>query len=262
LSQSLRVGVIGCGAIAQMMHLPTLAERPDLFTIAGLADIDRATLEGVVTRYHVERRTTDFRELLSDPHIDALLVLASGSHAKFVLPALDAGKHLFAEKPLGFSVAETEEIARAARRSGRILMVGYHKRFDPAYLRARDEVRQLNSLRFVDVTVLHPDEDAYRRHHALVPSRSQEAVAETVLDRLALEEAASAEMRPLLEAALGADAPPALRVALLVLLISLIHDVNALRGVLGEPKECCRHTRGGTGWRRRHSRGSPVTCAR
>src|SRR5262245_64748099 len=113
-----------------MMPLPTLAERPDLFTIAGLADIDRAVLDAVAARYHVERRTTDFTELISDPQVEALLILASGSHAKFVLPALDAGKHLFVEKPLGFSVAETEEIARAARRSGRILMVGYHKRFE------------------------------------------------------------------------------------------------------------------------------------
>ena len=172
VERPLRVAVIGCGAIAQMMHLPTLAERPDLFTITGLADIDRATLDAVATRYHVTRRATDFNELLSDPQADAVLVLASGGHRKFVLPALAAGKHVFVEKPLGFSVAETREIAAAARRSGRLLMVGYHKRFDPAYLRTVDEVRRLESLRFVDVTVLHPDEDAYRRHHALLPVRS------------------------------------------------------------------------------------------
>jgi predicted dehydrogenase len=231
------VAVIGCGAIAQMMHLPTLSERPDLFTITGLADIDRATLDAVGRRYHVTRRATDFHELLSDPQAEAILVLASGGHRKFVLPALAAGKHVFVEKPLGFSVAETEEIAAAARRSGRLLMVGYHKRFDPAYLRTVDEVRRLESLRFVDVTVLHPDEDAYRRHHALLPMRPPAAVTEEMLDRMALDESESQEMRPLLDATLGPDASAPLRVALLVLLTSLIHDVNALRGVLGEPEE-------------------------
>ena len=237
MTRPLRVAVVGCGAIAQMMHLPTLAERPDLFSISGLADIDRATLDAVADRYHVERRTTDFRELLADTHVEAVLVLASGSHAKFALPALEAGKHLFVEKPLGFSVAETEEIARAARRSGRLLMVGYHKRFDPAYVRARGEVERLKSLRFVDVTVLHPDEDAYRRHHALLPVRASTPLTEADMDRLAVKDASTAEVRPLLDATVGAAAPMPVRIALFVLLTSLIHDINALRGVLGEPEE-------------------------
>jgi predicted dehydrogenase len=237
VEKPLRVAVIGCGAIAQMMHLPTLAERPDLFEIAGLADIDRATLDAVAARYHVQRRTTDFRELLASPDVDAVLVLASGSHRKFVLPALEVGKHLFVEKPLGFSVAETEQIANAARRGGRVLMVGYHKRFDPAYQRLRDEVRRLRNLRYVDVTVLHPDEEAYRKHHALLPHRTPAALTEAEMDALALKDASTDEMRPLLDATVGSQAPAAVRLALFVLLTSLIHDINALRGVIGEPEE-------------------------
>ena len=53
MSGKLRVGVIGCGGIAQMMHLPTLAERPDLFEIAAVADISEAVLSAVADRYHV-----------------------------------------------------------------------------------------------------------------------------------------------------------------------------------------------------------------
>jgi predicted dehydrogenase len=243
VTRPLSVVVIGCGAIAQMMHLPTLAERPDLFTIVGLADIDRSTLDAVGNRYHVRRRTTDFRELLTEPDVDAALVLASGSHRQFALAALEAGKHLFVEKPLGFSLAETEEIARAARRSRSVVMVGYHKRFDPAYQRAREEVRRLRGLRFVDVTVLHPDEDAFRRHHALLPPRQSSVTTEEELDRLALRQASTAEMRPLLNATVGPDAPVAVRMALFVLLTSLIHDLNALRGILGEPdKVLSAHT--------------------
>ena len=137
---------------------------------------------------------------------------------------------------MGFNVAETQEIAEAARRSGRLLMVGYHKRFDPAYVRARAEIQRLDGVRFVDVTVLHPDEDAYRRHHALLPVRSPSPVTEVMLDRMAVDEAESNELRPLLDATLGQEATGPLRVALLVLLTSLIHDVNVVRGVLGEPE--------------------------
>jgi predicted dehydrogenase len=233
----LRIAVIGCGGIAQMMHLPTLAERPDLFSITGLADIDRATLDAVGARYHVARRATDYREIVAQPDLDAVLVLASGLHRQFVLAALEAGRHVFVEKPLGFSLAETEEIALAARRGGRVVQVGYHKRFDPAYQRARDEVRRLRGLRFVEVTVLHPDEGPYRRHHALLPARPPTAMTEEAMDAAAVREANGHEMRPVLDATVGAEAPPAVRLALFVLLTSLIHDINVLRGVLGEPEE-------------------------
>src|SRR5882672_10215218 len=92
VTRPLRLGVVGCGAIAQMMHLPTLAERPDLFAIAGLADIDRATLDLVAARYHVERTTRDYHELLAHDDVEAVLVLASGTHRPFVTAALAAGK--------------------------------------------------------------------------------------------------------------------------------------------------------------------------
>jgi len=234
----LRVGVIGCGGIAQMMHLPTLAERPDLFTIAGIADLDDAVLAGVGDRYHVQRRTKDFRELLSAEDIDAVVVLANGAHRRFVEPALAAGKHVFVEKPLGFSRADNAHIADAARRSGALLMVGYHKRFDPAYQRALTEVKSMKALRYVDVTVLHPDEDPYQAHYAFQPPRRPAAKADdAAIDATVRRDAGGKEMAALLEETLGADAPQASRVALFILLTSLIHDVNALRGALGEPED-------------------------
>ena len=127
----LRVAVVGCGGIAQMMHLPTLAERPDLFTIAALADVSRATAEAVAARYGVGTVSTDYRDVVGRPDVDAVLLASSGSHAEPAMAALGAGKHLFVEKPLAFGRAETERIAEAARRSPGRLMIGYHKRFDP-----------------------------------------------------------------------------------------------------------------------------------
>jgi predicted dehydrogenase len=237
VTRPLRVGVVGCGAIAQMMHLPTLAERPDLFAIAGLADIDRATLDTVAVRYHVERTTRDYHELLAHADVDAVLVLASGTHRPFVTAALAAGKHVFVEKPLGFSLAETEELAAAARASGRVVQVGYHKRFDPAYRRARDLMRNLADLRMIEVTVLHPDEDFYRRHHALLPRRDTTTLSEAELDALAVREATAEQIRAALESTLGPAAPQHLQVATVVLLTSLIHDINLVRGLAGEPEE-------------------------
>lgn len=235
----LRVGVIGCGGIAQMMHLPTLAERPDLFAIAGLADVDRATLDAVGRRYGVGVLAADYRELLARPEIEAVLLLTSGCHREAALATLEAGKHLFVEKPLAFSLEETEEVARAARKSRAQIMVGYHKRFDPAYRRAREAVRSLSDLRFVEVTVLHPDDASYRTHHALLPSPGPAGAPsdEEASNRAVGDGVSKGPLAGCIDRAVGPQAPPERRVAAYVLFISLIHDVNAVRGILGEPEE-------------------------
>ena len=219
-----------------MMHLPTLAERPDLFRIAGLADVDRSVLEAVAERYGVEVRTTDYRELLDRKDVEAVLLATSGSHREAALRALQAGKHVLVEKPVGFSLKETEDVARVARRSRSVLMVGYHKRYDPAYRRAREEVRGMRDLRLVEATVLHPDDGAYRTHHALLPPRPYSETPEDVTDRAETEATAGPLAGPLGETA-GVGASASHLVATSMLWQSLIHDVNAVRGLLGEPEE-------------------------
>lgn len=235
----LRVAVVGCGGIAQMMHLPTLAERPDLFAVAAVADVNRATLDAVVRRYGVAVASLDYREIVGRPDVDAVLLFASGSHREPALAALAAGKHLFVEKPLGFGGAETAEIAEAARRSRGRLMVGYHKRFDPAYLKARDEVRSLRDLRYVEVTVLHPEDAASRTHHAVLPlgDRPWSPTPEETINQAIRAEATTGAVAGPLAGMVGKDAPAALKVAAFLLSVSLIHDIDAVRGILGEPEE-------------------------
>ena len=72
--QPIGVGVIGCGEIAQLMHLPYIHELPDL-RIAGLCDLSPGTLAALGDHYGVATRTTDYRELLSRPDVDASLAL-------------------------------------------------------------------------------------------------------------------------------------------------------------------------------------------
>src|SRR5262245_60247834 len=116
-------------------------------------------------------------------------------------------------------------------------MVGYHKRYDPAYLRAREEVRSMRDLRLVEATVLHPDDGAYRTHHALLPPRPRAESAEEVADRLTEVEATSGPFSPALRETLGPTVSPRALVATSMLFQSLVHDTNALRGILGEPEE-------------------------
>lgn len=238
-SSPLRVGVIGCGGIAQMHHLPTLAERPDLFRIAALADVSGPTLEAVGRRYGVEVTSRDYRDLLDRSDLDALLLLASGCHREAALDLVRTDKHLFVEKPLAFSLEETQEVALAARGRKGALMVGYHKRFDPAYLRARKAVQSLRDLRHVEVTVLHPDDDAYRAHHALLPPREGPARErpENESMRLTVDKVTTGAFRGCVDRIVGPDAPLPIRVGAFLLFESVIHDINALRGLLGEPEK-------------------------
>ncbi len=238
MSGRLRVGVIGCGGIAQMMHLPTLAERPDLFEIAAVADISEAVLNAVADRYHVGARSRDFRDIAKDPNVDAVFVLSSGRHDAALEAAYAAGKHVFVEKPLGFGRPETEKLATAARAARGFTMVGYHKRFDPAYLAACALVKSMPDLRYVEATVLHPDDGAYREHHAILPWRAplRPGADEAQTNAGARQEAQSADLKEGLDATVRPGATVDERAAALMLWQSLIHDINALRGALGEPE--------------------------
>lgn len=236
MSKPLRVGVVGAGGIAQMMHLPTLAERPDLFELTALADVSAETLEAVGRRYGVRALSTDFRELVRRDDVDAVLVLSGGSHKEAALASLEAKKHLFVEKPLGYGLAETEEIARAAERAPGIVMVGYHKRYDPAVRRAREAVRAMKDVRYVEVTVLHPDDGDYRDHHAILPFKTRERTPEAEGNRRALEKATKGPLAPLVEQITGPSASPEVRVASVIATESLLHDLNLVRGFLGEPE--------------------------
>jgi predicted dehydrogenase len=233
------VGVIGCGGIAQMHHLPTLAERPDLFRIAALADVSRPTLEAVGRRYGVEALATDYRDLLGRSDVDALLLLASGCHREAALELVRTDKHLFIEKPLAFSLQETEEVVRAARGRKGALMVGYHKRFDPAYQSTRKALRAMKDLRYAEVTILHPDDDAYRAHHALVPAQEgpPRPRSERELETISVDKVTTGAFRQCVDRVVGADAPLSVRIGAFLLFESVIHDVNALRGLLGEPEK-------------------------
>ena len=241
MSRRLRIAVVGAGGIAQMMHLPTLAERPDLFEIIAIADLDRELVDAVAKRYAVPHVTTDYREIVTRSDVDAVLLCASGSHVEPGKAVLAAGKHLFVEKPLGFGREETEILARAAKEARGLTVVGYHKRYDPVYRRARTRVRNMRELRYVEVTVLHPDDGAYRMHHAVLPAApvsTPRSAAETELveDRLLTLRATSGPMAHLFEGIAGRDSSVAKRVASLIGFQSLIHDTNLVRGILGEPE--------------------------
>ena len=127
----LRVGVLGAGQIAQAAHFEscTKAKNADLYAICDVADDLR---ERMAITHGVEKTFNDYDKMLADPDVDAVIIATSDAfHVPASIRALDAGKHVLCEKPLGLTVEETESLRAAVKRSGKILQVGHMKRFDP-----------------------------------------------------------------------------------------------------------------------------------
>lgn len=236
--ERLRTGVIGVGAIAQMMHLPYLRELDDRFEIAALCDVDPVALEEVGRQYGVTRLFTAAADLLQEP-LDLVLILTSGDHTAVTLAALERGLHVFVEKPLAYTLRETDEVLAAAERAGTTLMVGMMKQYDPGYQRGLDLVRTLRDLRYVDATTLQPENALYMFHYPIArqggwPPSIKETYGEAMF-RAVQEGILAHEAVGLLEEGSGSSDPDVLT-AYLFLIASSIHDVNALRGALGQPE--------------------------
>ncbi len=127
----IRVGYVGCGMMAQRVHLPNFASLPDCELMA-LAEVRRDLGEKVQRRYGIPRLYPDHRGLLDDPAVDAIAVSAPFAlQGQIARDALAAGKHVFMEKPMAISRAQAEAIVAAGASTGARLMVAYMKRFDP-----------------------------------------------------------------------------------------------------------------------------------
>jgi predicted dehydrogenase len=220
------MGVIGCGAIAQIQHLPHLRQRDDLFEIGALCDLSAGLLAALGEEYDVppERRYLDYRRLV-ESDVDAVIVCPAGSHAPATIAAARAGKHVFVEKPMCYTVREAEEMVAAARSTGVVLQVGYMKRHDPGYLYGRERVREMSDVRFVQVNHLHPDNSLHLKEFKLLRFDDIPPEAGT---RLREEDAA------LTREAIGAASPAEVR-AYHHVLGSMIHDLGNLHGLFGPP---------------------------
>lgn len=136
-----RLGYVGCGFIAQHIHLPNFAGLPECDFVA-LAEVRPKLGRMVADHYRIPRLYGSHLELAADPDIEAVAVSADYAlQGAIAADLLRAGKDVFMEKPMAVSVKQAEAILAAGRTGGGRLMVGYMKRFDPTNLLMRETVR-------------------------------------------------------------------------------------------------------------------------
>jgi predicted dehydrogenase len=130
-SRLLRIGVVGCGAVAQIAHFDACrkARNGELYAICDVAEDLLARMAAI----HEPRKTyREYAALLADPEVEAVIVAtADAFHVPLALQALAAGRHVLVEKPLGVTVEECEQLRTQVQASGRVLQIGNNRRFDP-----------------------------------------------------------------------------------------------------------------------------------
>lgn len=230
MSEPVRVGVLGLGAVAQAVHLPLLARRPDLFRIAGICDIAGELTEAMGDRYGIptSRRFGDYQEMLAAGGLDAVMILSRGAHAEPITQAWDAGLAVFCEKPLALTTAEVDDLSAVEPRPNRILL-GYMKQYDPAVIEAARIVAEIDDVRSVEVTVLHPpSEPQLAIAHLVTPTAPPPADAAARLN---------AEDDRLRRVAVGGAELDVWRTYRVPLVGSLAHDLSVMRSLGTIPAE-------------------------
>jgi predicted dehydrogenase len=139
MSKKVRVGIIGCGAIAQRLHIPDYASCPQA-EIVAFCDLDKSRASDMAAQYAPEAAVyADYKDLLKNKNIDAVSVCSPNRfHGVVTIAALKAGKHVLVEKPMAMSLAEAKSMVAAAKKAKKLLMVNQSQRKYAAHVKAKE----------------------------------------------------------------------------------------------------------------------------
>ena len=179
-SNLLQVAILGCGRIGRSMDLNGCVNNQDLAMLTTICDPDRVRLEAmrelVAKKYKRDmshlKLEMDYRKVLDDPGIDGVLICTQDQwHARQAIEACLKGKDIYVQKPMAFSVEESEAIVEAVRRTKRVFHIGTQQRSAPHFVKGVECVRsgRIGKLQSIDVTII----DNSPRTEWDVPSREK-----------------------------------------------------------------------------------------
>ena len=138
-SGKVHVGIIGAGGFIQKNHLANILRMPEEFEVVAIAEKTSASAASVGEKYSVKYVTTDYRQLLSDPDIDLIIIgTRHNLHATLVAESIKSGKHVLVEKPLAMDHAEMSMIRKAVKENPNVIAtVGFNRRYSPLIQKAK-----------------------------------------------------------------------------------------------------------------------------
>jgi myo-inositol 2-dehydrogenase/D-chiro-inositol 1-dehydrogenase len=139
-NQRLNIGIIGAGTIGKV-HAENLSFRIPTANPIMIADINESEAHKSAERCHIPQAVRDYHEILSNPQVEAVVICSStNTHSQIICEAAEAGKHIFCEKPIDFSLQKIDQALKLVKEKGVKLQVGFNRRFDPSFTRVRQAV--------------------------------------------------------------------------------------------------------------------------
>lgn len=140
--KKVKIGFVGCGAFANMVHYPSLAEMKDV-EISGICDIDKDKLEKTASKYNVSKTYTNYKKMFEELNLDGVYIIMPPHHLyDIVIDALNYNLNVFIEKPPGITLFQTENFANLAVKKGCKSMVGFNRRFIPLLKKSKEIVEK------------------------------------------------------------------------------------------------------------------------
>ncbi len=226
--KKLNVGIIGLGVVAQTVHLPILESLSSKYKIRALCDISEQLLEKLGEQYRVKNLYTDAIELTKQEDLDLVFVLNSDEyHTDCVVSAAENKKHVLVEKPMCLTLADADKIIEARDKNNVQVMVGYMRRFAPAFIEGVEEVKKLEKINYARIR------DIIGLNHLFIEQshnvlRFNDIPQEAIADR-------SNRAKNMVYEAIG-DVPTEIRNAYGLLCGLSSHDLSAMRELIGFPK--------------------------
>lgn len=158
MEKRLKVGIIGAGRIGKVHTMSILNHLPQA-EIISISDIFVEGARAWAAQAGIKKVYQDYRELLADPELDAVLVCSStDTHAQISIEAAQAGKHIFCEKPVDLSIEKVEAVIEAAVKAGVKLQIGFNRRFDHNFMKVKELISDgvLGELQILKITSRDP----------------------------------------------------------------------------------------------------------
>ena len=156
--KQLNIGIIGAGRIGKV-HMQSITYNVPTARVLGITDVFKDGLQELADKYGIEKVYNDYKEMLADKEIDAVLVCSStDTHADISIEAAQAGKHVFCEKPVDLTPEKVQAVIDAVAKAGVKLQVGFNRRFDHNFAHVRSLINdgKVGDLELIKITSRDP----------------------------------------------------------------------------------------------------------
>ena len=157
--KQLNIGIIGAGRIGKV-HMQSITYNVPTARVLGITDVFKDGLQELADKYGIEKVYNDYKEMLADKEIDAVLVCSStDTHADISIEAAQAGKHVFCEKPVDLTPEKVQAVIDAVAKAGVKLQVGFNRRFDHNFAHVRSLINdgKVGNLELIKITSRDPE---------------------------------------------------------------------------------------------------------